>query len=372
MKSEKLELKMISLSRPLVMLVITLFLSACTSGTVTRSFDEITSDFDNEGLFSQMFGWPFQSKVLSVSGMLPVPDLGETCNTSGRRGAFTIFCYNPHKPTYSATFNYLGSDVGTQESHRYLNKLKSLEAEIGAYQNLVVQRALIDVQSEDKKCSRKPEDATKQSADCTQLNSKYTDLDEKIEALAESINQMQVDNGVIAYTWEAKSSGGGSATASENNKGVVDLSKGISGYALLHGIRIKTLVIGNDFNDMYSEMSGGWYPKQLKMPTTIIQARHIVYGSVENVNAIIEAAVKASDVKGVKIKDIEAKVNLALRRVLSNRGALSLISYERKRLNRYGEGELNGTSGQELPFLTTYAVFTNLTDLFDSAPSKMF
>ncbi|WP_028021536.1 hypothetical protein [Enterovibrio calviensis] len=401
-----------------------LILSACSSGTVTRSFDEITSDFDNEGMFTQIFGWPYQNKLLSISGMVTAYEIGMTCNTSPWRGVFTMFCYDmAAEKSYVSALNFNGYDETDKD--KTLNDLRLLKSKIDLYQSMALQTSLLSIKLAGCEFEKKKneQEITKLSSDssndadaqkrivelqannaslnCEPINQEVLAANTKLDELLLEIQKLKVANGVVSYTWSADSSVGGNVNATDAASVSGSAGKAISGYALVQGIRVKTIVIGQDFEKMYGKVRSNWWPStQLKMPTALVQARNIVYGSSEDFSAIIKAAADVSKLKGVKIdKTLQAEFNATINRALSNSGALNLVNIQRKPLDcNYGDaGESSGTNSGSAPcefqavdshstnsnnskmdlsknygFLTTYAVFTSVEDLIDSAPDGMF
>lgn len=332
-------------------------LTGCSNKGMVVSFDGISSQYDNDGTFSQyLSSYPMQTKLISVGGTLPIADIGVPCLSSGKRGGYALICMTTGKSkivTY--TYPSLADDsalVGITSDLDDLMKKKeaAVSAKLAQYQCESQAKAKQDEQNTPSHC-----DALKGVA-----NSSRGEL---IEKRNDIIVKTTKEN-IFVYQWSNESGASTDAKAGSvaGFGGQASLSR--SGYALVSGLKISQLLIGNDFDSIYPEM-----PKSTKIATTLLQAEKISYVSSMDFTAALAASLKMSPQQLAKFystlketEQLEINALIGFAGSFSNQGNLGGMT---KEVIDNWNGPLSSFSQSGSQYQSFYVVMSEVKKLRD-------
>jgi hypothetical protein len=340
------------------------FLSGCAStGGLITSLEDLTTELSKEGLSKVP-----QYRVVSVPGILPFADVG------------SLQFYKPKRKPSSAiglsnNNSYVMQTIIESECHEecliiirdnlLLLRAKA-EAVVEARINLTRVSALVPLDGAD---SAKI-DAYNQSVSAakTAYSTARKDLDDKHQEVLKSINE----NGILIYRWSSIVSKKGSLGLGDMLEVSGSKNETYNGFALVSGLRIATMFVGNDLVSAWSNLNtDSNYSNRFEITTCVMQAQHIVYVTEYDLLGMIEAKLKASYAQlanlSETIKNLDRiEINAALSKVanLSNMGVLGKCKREKRDVDwskPAGILDLSALNGWQ----TFYSVQSDLTDLME-------
>lgn len=221
----------------------------------------------------------------------------------------------------------------------------------------------------------KPGDAPDATA-ISAATTSHRAVQKKLNDAYEKVVKAMKDHGVLIYRWSLESSQSGSvglgglfnASAQENQKR--------NGFALVSGVRTKTLFVGTDLLDAWPVLdTDSNYSNRFEMTTHIMQARHILYGNVSDAAVYAQAKLEASYQQLANLPETlktltNIEVGMALSRVtnLSNIGVMGGIKRSTRAV-AWSEADLRRRLA-EPGWLTFYSVESDFTDLRDLLKKK--
>lgn len=262
-------------------------LSGCAStGGIITSLEDLSTDSVKVGFIKIP-----QYRVASIPGWLPFSDVGGLYFYKPSRKPASVIGLSPgnsfelvseinEKPENECTQTCL-ADI-----REHITTLDTLA------QTLVQTR--VDLSELLAKQSANASDVTNQ-AKVDQANTEYKqaqiNFNKKYENVVKSIQK----NGVLVYRWATDSTKMGSlgldslfgASAQENQK--------YNGFALVSGIRTKTLFVGDDLLKGWEQLNKeSRFNNRFEMTTYIMQAKHIMYGNTADLSVYAQAKMEAS------------------------------------------------------------------------------
>lgn len=338
-------------------------LTACSStGGLITSLEDLSTESVKEGFVKIP-----QYRVASIPGWLPFADVGG------------LYFYKPSRKPASAiglspgaSFELVSEIAGGASNdctetclaaiRTQLNRLGSLAAE------LVQERADLSLlQARQAAGAEPPVSDVQIDAARDTYRAARRSFDTQYEAVVDAVRS----NGVLIYRWATDSSrsGGLGLGSLFGASGQQDETR--NGFALVSGIRTKTLFVGHDLIDAWPQLDkGSRFSNRFEITTHVMQARHILYGHVADVSQFAQARLKASYdqlanfPQALKALD-EIEVSLALSKVsnLSNIGVMGNmkrsvvpIQWDLAALqNRFASDD----------WLTFYSVESDFTDMLE-------
>lgn len=239
-------------------------LTGCNKGMIV-SFDDISSQHDNEGRWSQyLTGYPHQTKLISIGGTLPIADAGMACIFSGRRGAYSPICLTNDK-SHIATHTYAPNpDVNNDTLQTIATSIYSLEKQAAK----AISSRIKQHQCTQSNIGKQEANKTDCSSLTTSANSEFTALRNEKDKIYNAITQ----NNVFVYQWATENKNEVGGEAGNQLKAGASYNKATSGYALVAGLKISQLLVGCDFKSKYK-----YFNSPAKVATTVLQAKHIKY-----------------------------------------------------------------------------------------------
>ncbi len=107
-----------------------------------------------------------------------------------------------------------------------------------------------------------------------QVKTANKEVAEALDAYFDSVKK----RGIMVFEWDSGEESGGKANVGTLASGNKQSSVTGKGFAILGGVRFQTLYAGKDILEVYKHVKPqGNYASWAQVPTTIIQARHVVY-----------------------------------------------------------------------------------------------
>lgn len=337
-------------------------LAGCaSSGGIISSLEDLSTDSEKEGLFKIP-----QYRVASIPGWLPFADVGGLYFYKPSRKPASVIGLSPGN-----SFE-LVSEIPSDCDLKCLVAIRDEVTSLGSLaQELVQSRVDVLYASVPAKAGDTP-DRTAITAATTAHRAVQTKFNTAYEKVVKSMK----DHGVLIYRWSLDSSQSASVGAgSLLNAGVQENQKR-NGFALVSGVRTKTLFVGADLLKAWPNLdTTSGYSNRFEMTTHIMQAKHILYGNVSDAAVYAQAKLEASYQQLANLPETlktltNIEVGMALSRVtnLSNIGVMGGI----KRTTRpvaWTEAALRRRLADS-DWLTFYSVESDFTDLLDLLKKK--
>ena len=301
-------------------------LSGCAStGGIITSLEDLSTESVKEGFIKIP-----QYRVASIPGWLPFSDVGGLYFYKPSRKPASVIGLSP-----GASFELI-SEIPGGCNQECLVKIRDHITTLGTRAQTLVQarvdlsvlKAKQPVNVSDEKNKAIVDDAKDEYKQAQiAFNSSY-------ETLVESIKE----NGVLIFRWTTDSTRTGSlgldglfgVSANENQKR--------NGFALVSGIRTKTLFVGNELFCAWKELDKeSRFHNRFEMTTHIMQAKNIMYGNIADVSLYADAKIEASAQQLANLPDtfkaltkIEIAMALSSISNLSNIGVMGKMKREVK------------------------------------------
>lgn len=338
-------------------------LTACSStGGLITSLEDLSTESVKEGFVKIP-----QYRVASIPGWLPFADVGG------------LYFYKPSRKPASAiglspgaSFE-LVSEIAGDESNRctetclaairtQLTRLSSLAAE------LVQERADLSLlQARQAAGAEPPVSEVQIEAARDEYRAARQAFDTQYEGVVDAIRS----NGVLIYRWATDSSGSGGLGLGKLFGASGQQDEKHNGFALVSGIRTKTLFVGHDLVDAWPRLSkGSRFSNRFEITTHVMQAKHIMYGHVADVSQFAQARLQASYGQLANfpqtLKELDQiEVGMALSKV-SNLSNIGVMGNMRRTVVpiRWDLNALQNRFKSD-DWLTFYSVESDFTDLLE-------
>jgi len=260
-----------------------LLLGACASnGGMVSSLEDISTESQKEGIFEAR-----QYRIASIPGWLNIPEVGE------------LYFYKPQrKPTSAIGISASGKSYVLSSEFDGTGKPEDcdLETLIGIRDKIAntlqLGKALISQRIRVAKLKNTKEVAV---ADLLAAEKIEDDAESRFDKEYSPLLSAIKKSGVFIYRWSTANSMGGSLgidalAAIEGKK-----EDHQNGFAIVCGLRLQTLYIGRDILNQWPNLNReSSFDNNFMLITGMMQAKHIVYSSMLDLEAYINANFKAS------------------------------------------------------------------------------
>lgn len=333
-----------------------LLLGACaTNGGVVSSLEDISTESQKEGFFEAR-----QYRIASIPGWLNSPEVGELYFYKPQRKPTSAIGISNTDKSYILSSEFAGTGKGGDCTLKHLTDIRDQIAKtLQLGKALISERLRIAKLKNTKEVEAKVlQDAEKAEADAEkQFDASYSPLLVKIE-----------NSGIFIYRWSTASSTGGSLS--------IDALLGVggnkeerhNGFALVCGLRQQKLYIGQDLEQQWKNINRDTsFDNNFMLITGMMQARHIVYSSMLDLETYIRANVAASAAELQALPATlkaatEIKIAATLSSVanLSNNGVMSGVKRQIRAVS-WKQDTMPLT--QDDDWLTFYAVASELREV---------
>jgi hypothetical protein len=333
-------------------------LAGCTTtGGLITSLEDLTTESVAEGFFKIP-----QERVASIPGWLPFADVGGLYFYKAQRKPAAAIGLSP-----GDSFELVSEIPGECDDDCLLKIRDNItELDIDA-QTLVQTRVDLSARQSDARADAKAVEEAK-----TNYKKAQDKFNESYKKVVLAIRK----NGVLIYRWATNSSQSEGLTAGSFVNTSAKQEQKRNGFALVNGIRTKTLFIGEDMLKGWKKLdTDSRFANRFLMTTYVMQTRNILYGSVSDLSTFAHAKVQASyqDLMNapelLKLTQIEIEMTLAKISNLSNIGMMGKMSRKTNAVN-WDEGvDLQKRLATDT-WLTFYSVGSDYTDLVDLLKQK--
>lgn len=333
-------------------------LAGCTTtGGLITSLEDLTTESVAEGFFKIP-----QERVASIPGWLPFADVGGLYFYKAKRKPAAAIGLSP-----GGSFE-LVSEIPGECGDDCLLKIRDNITELDVDAQTLVQ-ARVDFSARQSNAHADAKAAEEAKTNYKKAQEKFNDSYKKVVLAIRK-------NGVLIYRWATNSSQSeGLAAGSFLNTSSKQEQKR-NGFALVNGVRTKTLFIGKDMLDGWKNLDADTrFSNRFLMTTYVMQTKNILYGSVSDLSTFAHAKVQASyqDLMNapelLKLTQIEIEMTLAKISNLSNIGMMGKMSRKTNAV-KWDEGvDLQKRLATDT-WLTFYSVGSDYTDLVDLLKQK--
>lgn len=259
-----------------------LALGGCGGGIIS-SIEEVTTSTHLLATFVP----PEQARIASVPGMLPCVAPGMMAHHSKWRLPSTTIGLSDGKSFVVTTQWDYGGDL--DELYRLRTDL--LKLRLAALKVVAARIHLTTVLF-----SKELKDAgLSDPDDRSRAERSYEEAKDQYEKLYNRVAAALKHEGVFVYRWTTESSAAFGGVAGGLLHGRVDGREQRSGFAIVAGLRLSTLYVGNDFQETWNRLGlSGACTSHLKVVTYMVQAQHILYVSESEFEARLRARINAS------------------------------------------------------------------------------
>lgn len=259
-----------------LMVINFIFLSACSSTPeLITSLEDLNTDFEKEGIKLP------QTRVISVPGLLPFSEVGGLYHFKAQRmpaSAIGLSPANSFVLTNEIPFNGALSD------------LTSIRDALLELKNLAEKTVLNKLKLTSLKYENSP-NATAIGVAKTKYEASKLAFEQQINQVSTSITK----SGIIIYRWTTQKEQEASITLGS----ILGLSENktikYNGFALIGGLRLSTLYLGNDLVSQWSNLKkDSDYNSRFQLTTHVMQAKHILYLSEYDMQSKLSAQLEAS------------------------------------------------------------------------------
>lgn len=334
-------------------------LAGCTTtGGLITSLEDLTTESTAEGFFKIP-----QERVASIPGWLPFADVGGLYFYKAKRKPAAAIGLSP-----GDSFE-LVSEIPGQCNDDCLLKIRDNITELDIDAQTLVQ-ARVDLSARQSNAHADAKTVEEAKTNYKKAQDNFNDSYKKVVLAIRK-------NGVLIYRWATNSSQSEELNAGSFLNTSSKQEQKRNGFALVNGIRTKTLFIGEDMK------KEGWkkldastrFANRFLITTYVMQTKNILYGSVADLSTFAHAKVQASyqDLKNApelfKLTQIEIEMTLAKISNLSNIGMMGNMSRKTNPV-KWDEGADLRKRFEEDTWLTFYSVESDYTDLLDLLKQK--
>jgi hypothetical protein len=334
-------------------------LSGCAStGGIITSLEDLSTESVKVGFIKIP-----QYRVASIPGWLPFSDVGGLYFYKPSRKPASVIGLSP-----GHSFE-LVSKIDSECNQKCLADIRDHITTLGTRAQTLVQTR-VDLSVLLAKQPANASDATNQAI-VDKANEEYKkaqkDFNESYETVVKSIQS----SGVLIYRWAIDSTQSGSLGLDSLLGASVKENQKYNGYALVSGIRTKTLFVGDDLLGAWEQLNKkSRFNNRFELTTHIMQAKYIMYGNISDVSMYAQAKIDASYQQLANSADtIKALTNIEISMALSKVANLSNIGVMGKMtrtapLIKWDEDALRKRLSAD-DWLTFYSVESDFTDLIE-------
>lgn len=332
-------------------------LSGCAStGGIVTSLEDLSTESVKEGFIKIP-----QYRVASIPGWLPFADVGGLYFYKPSRKPASVIGLSPGK-----SFK-LVSEIPSSCTDKCLSDIRDHITTLDTLAQTLIQTR-VDLSVLLLKQAGTASDATAQAA-VDHANAEFKKAQVAFNNSYEQVVKSIQSNGVLIYRWATDSTQSGSvglgsvlgASAGENQKQ--------NGFALVSGIRITTLFVGDDLLTAWERINKeSRFSNRFEMTTHTMQAKNIMYGNISDVSMYAQAKIEASYQQLANPADTlkaltKIEIGMALSRVanLSNIGVMGGMTRTVTAM-KWDEESLKQRLGDD-KWLTFYSVESDFTEL---------
>lgn len=258
-------------------------LTGCAStGGIITSLEDLSTESVKEGFIKIP-----QYRVASIPGWLPFSDVGGLYFYKPSRKPASVIGLSPGN-----SFE-LVSEIPSNCDETCLVHIRDHITALGTLAQTLVQTRVDQSILQDKPSVNATDTAYQARVENASKEYKQaqSEFNKSYEDVVKSINS----NGVLIYRWSTDSTQSGNlgldsllgVSAQENHK--------LNGFALVSGVRTKTLFIGDDLLSSWKQLNkGSRFSNRFEMTTHIMQAKNIMYGNISDVSMYAQAKIEAS------------------------------------------------------------------------------
>lgn len=258
-------------------------LSGCsTTGGLITSLEDLSTESVKEGFVKIP-----QYRVASIPGWLPFSDVGGLYFYKPSRKPASVIGLSPEK-----SFELI-SEISGDCTQTCLADIRAQITTLGTLAQTLVQTR-VDLSLLLAKQVTKTSDAPNQET-LDKANTEYKQAQKDFNTNYEKVVNSIQSNGVLIYRWATDSSHSESLGLDSLLSATAQQDQKRNGFALVNGIRTKTLFVGNDLCDAWEQLNkNSRFSNRFEMTTHVMQAKNIMYGNVADVSMFAQAKIQAS------------------------------------------------------------------------------
>jgi hypothetical protein len=333
--------------------------TGCASNTgLITSLEDLSTESRREGFVKVP-----QYRVVSVPGLLPFADVGGLYFYKAKRQPASAIGLSPGQSFI------LVNEYASQCDNACLVSIRDALSELRANafdlirKKIELSRQLIADQTISANTGQHTGDNTQD------YNNMRNNFNKSYESVVKRLNK----NGVMIYRWSTSSQTGGTLRLVSLFGASGSSSTQYNGYALISGLRMATLFVGNDIEKAWPQLNKkSRYHNRFELTTFVMQAKHIMYSAEADLESLIQADLKASYDQLSKLPEtVKALDKIEINAVIAKLSNLSNM------------GIMGNSTRETLPIVWTqpglekrlrlkdwstfYSVESDLTDLMDLA-----
>lgn len=328
-----------------------------TTGGLITSLEDLSTESVKEGFIKIP-----QYRVASIPGWLPFSDVGGLYFYKPSRKPASVIGLSPDDKSFE-----LVSEIAGDCERTCLAGIRSGITQLGTLAQALVQ-ARIDLSLLQAERRAAKADAPTQ-ADVGTADLSYRAAQTNFNTQYQRVVDALQDHGVLIYRWTTDSNQQASLGLDSLGSASVEQGQKLNGFALVSGVRTKTLFVGRDLLDAWPRLEKeSRFSNRFEITTHVMQARNIMYGNVADVSQFAQAKLQASaqqlaDFPQTLKSLTEVEIALTLSRVsnLSNMGVMG--NMKRRILPVAWDAASLKQRLADDDWLTFYSVESDFTDL---------
>ncbi|MFZ5756037.1 MAG: hypothetical protein ACOY3X_03985 [Pseudomonadota bacterium] len=275
-------------------------ISGCSSRGLISSLEDINAESAKEGRWKVP-----QYRTLSIPGMLPFPDVGLVDFYKPNRYPSTAVGLSPNK-SYVAEAKIEATTCKQECLIGIRDQLLTVQKKAENLITMRMQLSALRAHAENPDLDAAVK-ATAQS-DYSQAMTGYATKSGEFAEAQENVTKLIKNSGVMIYRWTSSDSAQGKGEAGSFLSFGGKKSKIYNGFALISGIRTKTLHVGDDFPDSWGSLDLTFrfpknYRNRFEMTTFVMQAQYVAYVSSADLESLIEGKISGSSQQLGDIKE---------------------------------------------------------------------
>ena len=265
---------------------ITAFSGCASNGGIITSLEDLSTDSVKEGFIKIP-----QYRVASIPGWLPFSDVGGLYFYKPSRKPASVIGLSP-----GSSFELVSEIIGEGDQICDQTCLAGIRDRISALDTLaqVLVQTRVELLDRQSRQSANPSEASLQplvDAANTAYKTAQANFNKSYEEVVKSIK----NNGVLIYRWATDSTKSGSLAADGLLGTSFQQNQKRNGFALVSGVRTKTLFIGADLLTGWGTLNkDSKFSNHFEITTHIMQAKNIMYGNISDVAMYADAKIDAS------------------------------------------------------------------------------
>ena len=346
-------------TEPVIHRLLALFLAAVLSGCASStgglisSLEDLSTDSVKEGFVKIP-----QYRVASIPGWLPFADVGGLYFYKPSRKPASVIGLSPDGTSFE-----LVSEIPSECTETCLAAIRSLITRLGTLSSELVQERVSLLAAQVKK----PPD----QASLDKAAESYGKAQKSFNSTYEAVVDALKHNGVLIYRWSIDARQSGHIGFDSLLGSSAQNQQTLNGFALVSGIRTKTLFIGTDLLAGWSRLDKeSRFNNRFEMTTHVMQAKNIMYGAIADLSTFAQAKLEASYKQLANLPEelktlaqIEIGISLSKVSNLSNMGVMGNINRKIVPI-RWDANDLK-TRLSEDQWLTFFSVESDFTDMLE-------